>query len=964
MKENTIKTTVVVESDDAKKKIVQLNDAASDSSKDLNKTLIKNLQIRSRQRGVSKKELASIKKKIVELKKKTAEYKKEEALNKKITQQKKEEIKVDEVLIKKEKAATKSKAQLNEEKRLANRIEKLNLKLNTSAVGSYDRLSAQYSLNKIKLNAMSSEMRKNTQAGKELETQTKKIYEEMSLLQEATGKHTLSVGDYSKAMRGLDIATSQVVRELPALAINSSTFFLAISNNIPMLFDQLQKLKEQNAEMAKEGKKGVNVLKAFGKSLLSLNSIMMIGVTLLTFFGDDLVKFIGNLFKSKEVVDLNKESLKELNKALLSHSKSAAEEIAQTDLLYEASINMNNSMEDRIKAAKELIKMHPTQWKNITAEKIAANKAADAYERLRDSIMEAAKAEAYKDRIKANYSEIAELESNIEDLNKQREKENALIKEKTEAIENLNLATQISPSTSLSTGLVGLAKWEGVDELGSALNALEEVDNKIKDSEKKIKFLEKKNESFAKKIKVKDLISEDTKDKDKDKALDTEDDLIESRINLMKEGRKREIKEAEETSRQKIKELKKSLKEEKHLTKVQKEQIAETIKNVEQKTLIDIAAINKDYDDKEKELKKADVENLIKIDELKIEQIKRTGESTLLLEKDIIDKKRQLELEEVDLTESEKALIKAKYRDKELQAEADERQRKEEIRTQKADAEAAEIQRKVTEGETNLRLKQKELDADQELITSKIELTGFQTNLLKMQHAQEIELKRLHNEELYQQQIEFLEKQRTADLANTELTESERAEIEAKYGTKIAEITKKSEEAKTASKLAAKNSAIGFAAEAFGISKELAVADMIMKAPQAIGNSFEQASKVYPAPLSLAMGALGAAGVVIPIYRGLKQIKETRFSKSKGGGGHATANRSLSNSISAGASSSVNNIAANNAARLGIDPNISKNASSMAANNMAGVSSEVVFSENKYNDFKRQVEFKEDKTSI
>lgn len=94
-------------------------------------------------------------------------------------------------------------ASLRLQQQKQNQVNKLQAKLNNALEGSYDKLSAQYSLNKIKLNAMSKAERESTKAGKELEEQTKEIYEEMKRLQEATGKHTLSVGDYEKGWRGL-----------------------------------------------------------------------------------------------------------------------------------------------------------------------------------------------------------------------------------------------------------------------------------------------------------------------------------------------------------------------------------------------------------------------------------------------------------------------------------------------------------------------------------------------------------------------------------------------------------------------------------------------------------------------------------------------------------------------------------------------------------------------------------------
>lgn len=91
-------------------------------------------------------------------------------------------------------------ATLKAEQQKQNQITKLQIKLTNSAEGSYDKLSAQYSLNKIELNKMSSEQRKNTEAGKSLEKSTKAIFGEMKNLQEATGKNTLNVGNYAESI--------------------------------------------------------------------------------------------------------------------------------------------------------------------------------------------------------------------------------------------------------------------------------------------------------------------------------------------------------------------------------------------------------------------------------------------------------------------------------------------------------------------------------------------------------------------------------------------------------------------------------------------------------------------------------------------------------------------------------------------------------------------------------------------
>lgn len=99
------------------------------------------------------------------------------------------------------------------------RIDKLIVEINNSKEGSYKRLSAQYRLNKIRLNEMSAEERNLTQQGRQLEKETRAIYEEMSRLQKATGNYTLEVGHYENALRGLPGPINQVFSGLTNMGV-------------------------------------------------------------------------------------------------------------------------------------------------------------------------------------------------------------------------------------------------------------------------------------------------------------------------------------------------------------------------------------------------------------------------------------------------------------------------------------------------------------------------------------------------------------------------------------------------------------------------------------------------------------------------------------------------------------------------------------------------------------------------
>lgn len=87
-------------------------------------------------------------------------------------------------------------------------------------------------------------------------------------LQEATGNHRLSVGNYAKSWDGLGNSINQVIREIPAASVGLNTFFLAISNNIPIVIDEIQRLKEKNEMLRAEGRPTKNIIGTIVSSIL------------------------------------------------------------------------------------------------------------------------------------------------------------------------------------------------------------------------------------------------------------------------------------------------------------------------------------------------------------------------------------------------------------------------------------------------------------------------------------------------------------------------------------------------------------------------------------------------------------------------------------------------------------------------------------------------------------------------
>lgn len=151
--------------------------------------------------------------------------------------------------------AAKQLAQKSAQIRYNNNMMKLQNRLANSVAGSFDALSAQYGIIKLRLNAMSAEERKTTQEGQALEKEAASLMAQMKQLQEVTGKHTLSVGDYGIAIASLasDIrngiqALTQMrieMRQLEKEGQRGSGRWSELSANSQKLANDLKDLKRQ-----------------------------------------------------------------------------------------------------------------------------------------------------------------------------------------------------------------------------------------------------------------------------------------------------------------------------------------------------------------------------------------------------------------------------------------------------------------------------------------------------------------------------------------------------------------------------------------------------------------------------------------------------------------------------------------------------------------------------------------------
>lgn len=305
--------------------------------------------------------------------------------------------------------------------REANQIAQLQATIANSAEGSYNRLSAQYALNKIRLNQMSAAEREAADSGKKLEAETNAIYQQMIKLQEATGNYRLSVGHYQKTWDGLGISISQVVRELPAAAVSLNTFFLGISNNIPMVVDEINRLREKNELLRAEGKETVSVTKSIVKSLFSWNTALVVLLTVFSMYGKEIITWIDRTFAGRDAAKSFEDALEDLNDELGKGSTgSYGQQIA---VLRRLSENWKD-LGDNIKAQTQWIKDNEKEFSKLGITIDSINDANNAFVDNTESVVAAykarAKAEAALNVVSQQYQKLLVAENKAE-LEKVRE---------------------------------------------------------------------------------------------------------------------------------------------------------------------------------------------------------------------------------------------------------------------------------------------------------------------------------------------------------------------------------------------------------------------------------------------------------------------------------------------------------------------------------------------------------------
>lgn len=413
--------------------------------------------------------------------------------------------------------------------------------------GSITQLRKQLSLLIVDYDNMG-RLRREGGAGKALLAQIKVVQDELNKAEQASGRFQRNVGNYSSAFNGLGMSIQQIARELPTLSLGANMFFLAISNNLPIFFDEVQRARKEYTAYIAELKKGntdvqkvAPVWKQIASGIFSWNTALTVGVTLLTVYGKDIVEWVKELINGKEAVDALKEAQKQLNEAQLEGSKNAQSELLKLRLLRKEAEDTTKPIEQRKKAVSELQRLYPDYLGNIDKEKILTGQISGIYNELASNIKNAAIARAKFDKAVSVAKEKYDLQEEFNNLVSSSSKiwSRLGVDDIDQVKSKLKELKEIQGTTR--------GRYFGATQRAADIKALQT----ISDAYDAVINKEKELENITKSINVPGLIFDSNSD-DTEKALKIQQKIADELLKLQATNQQREIDLMKEGTEKKI----------------------------------------------------------------------------------------------------------------------------------------------------------------------------------------------------------------------------------------------------------------------------------------------------------------------------------------------------------------------------------------------------------------------------
>jgi hypothetical protein len=362
-------------------------------------------------------------------------------------------------------------------------------------LGKMDRIQAK--IDKLRsTNNEALDQTENIAQIQKLEAQMDKLQAKMSKVAatKSIGPSPSEIDAVTQRYNGLNASIQQIARELPAAAMGPQMFFMAISNNLPIFADELSRARKEYAAMTAAGEKGTPVWKQLLSSIMSWQTLLAVGIMLLVTYGDEIGKWVTSLFKGKQALDAAAVATEEYHNAIAKGRVNAAKQISEAETLLKVATDESRAMDQRREAAEKMQQLYPDYLGNMSTEAIMAGEAAEAYEGLKNRLIEVAQSRAAMDRL----SELAaaKLSPELEAIKKAEEEYEAAKRKREEYLQAMQgsganpLGVLIGSKIYAGTGDAETALTDALtafsEKYGIAGNNIIEINEAIEASEQKL----------------------------------------------------------------------------------------------------------------------------------------------------------------------------------------------------------------------------------------------------------------------------------------------------------------------------------------------------------------------------------------------------------------------------------------------------------------------------------------------
>lgn len=224
--------------------------------------------------------------------------------------------------------------------------------------------------------------------GQQLQKDIQDLNQKMITLDATLGNHQRKVGNYASTWNGLSMQVQQVAREMPSMAVGMSTFILAISNNLPMLADELKKASVEYKAFQAAVKSGATdipkvapVWKQLASSIFSWQTALVVAITLITVYWKDIANFTKGLFGANQAQQALNDSMTDFNTIL-------AKETQNLRIVFSAIDRTKEGTEGRKKAIDAINTAYGKYLPNLLSEKSSLMEINTAYQLVNKSLRE------------------------------------------------------------------------------------------------------------------------------------------------------------------------------------------------------------------------------------------------------------------------------------------------------------------------------------------------------------------------------------------------------------------------------------------------------------------------------------------------------------------------------------------------------------------------------------------------